>query len=837
MRSKQAKVFGLILATAITSTFTALPYTTKAMTEKNGVIYVTNKDVKNGKVVISNKTAKSIVIKKSAGKAIIKLKGVKLSGELKIEKGDYILKTSRTKIKSLKISGKDTNIKFDKSSDLNKKSFVLKIAKNTTGSIDLSEFGKKVTAELGKNSDINMKLGNNDKATVVVKKASISSKLGLIGKDESSSISKIRVESPLTLTVKVNTSTLETTKNAAKADITLENKVSEIKNNAGSVIADKEADRQKEEKIKEEKEKAEREKADKDREEKARQEKANEEKNKQSSGNGGAIGGGSYTPGTPGVPEIKATDITLTAEDNKDIDTDGGTATIKITYTPANATNKQIEWSIIEGSDKVNFINTDNNKAVVQALGDGDYKVQAKVKGSTIVKEISGTVSKQASKALENRIKVYLTYTVNKLNKDNYEDVPNMSEKLTKEIEKKVSAGGSDKVKWESYKTKVEAKITELAERIKELKDAENTALQAIETAYNNISAGNNFEPSTAKEAVETIEEKRKDISEKAFNKKITDKTRYNEIKAEVEDYKKIVTGNNPVIGDDGVALFNALPVSAKYELVKTGASGNIKSKELNAGDSQINLLKQMRNGGVGKYTVRLFKDFKYLKDVEMGKSAEKEVKLLKNESLGAVTYTYNDTDFIKTGDGRAELVLNNGKPMLKWKPIDNATSYDVVAYISMPNGDKTLGAGMLKSTSAGDNYDNIENESEFEQFAVEDHISQKGNINNKRRMCAVGLTNTEMELDKLVPDMEYFKREKNNSRSAWQEVQKIGTAIDIYIIPRNLNSLYVSNMSNVLGDASSHASKSVFITGDKFTFKVFYEKFYGKQFPYEELD
>ena len=38
MRSKQAKVFSLILATAITSTFTALPYTTKAMTEKNGVI-------------------------------------------------------------------------------------------------------------------------------------------------------------------------------------------------------------------------------------------------------------------------------------------------------------------------------------------------------------------------------------------------------------------------------------------------------------------------------------------------------------------------------------------------------------------------------------------------------------------------------------------------------------------------------------------------------------------------------------------------------------------------------------------------------------------------------
>ena len=213
------------------------------------------------------------------------------------------------------------------------------------------------------------------------------------------------------------------------------------------------------------------------------------------------------------------------------------------------------------------------------------------------------------------------------------------------------------------------------------------------------------------------------------------------------------------------------------------------------------------------------------------------EVKLLKNESLGTVIYTYNGTDFTKTGGGGAELVFNNGKPMLKWKPIDNATSYDIVAYMSISNGDKTLGAGMLKPTNASDDYNNIENESEFEQFTVEDYISQKGDINDKRRMCAVGLTNTEMELDRLVPDMSYFKKEKPNSKSVWQEVQKTGTAIDIYIIPRNLNGLYVSNMSNVLGDTSRNASKSVFITGDKFTFKVLYEKFYGKQFPYEELD
>ena len=233
MRSKQAKICSLILATAISSTFTALPYTTKAMTEKNGIIYVTNKDVINGKVIITNKTAKSIVITKSVKRATIRLKGVKLLNGLTVEKGDYVLKTSRTKIKNLKISGKDTNVKLDKSSDLNKRNFVLKIAKNTTGNLDLSELGKKVTTELGKNSDINIKVGNNDKASIVVKKSSTTSKLELTGANEDASISKIRVESPIKLTVKVNALTLETAKKADKAEITIENKVSEVKNEAG----------------------------------------------------------------------------------------------------------------------------------------------------------------------------------------------------------------------------------------------------------------------------------------------------------------------------------------------------------------------------------------------------------------------------------------------------------------------------------------------------------------------------------------------------------------------------------------------------------------------------
>jgi len=805
MRSKQAKVFSLILATAITSTFTALPYTTKAMTEKNGVIYVTNKDVKNGKVVISNKTAKSIVIKKSAGKAIIKLKGVKLSGELKIEKGDYILKTSRTKIKSLKISGKDTNIKFDKSSDLNKKSFVLKIAKNTTGSIDLSEFGKKVTTELGKNSDINIKVGNNDKASIVVKKSSTASKLELTGANEDASISKIRVESPIKLTVKVNALTLETAKKAAKAEITIENKVSEVKNDAGALVFDKEAERQKAEKEKEDREREEKAKEDKAKEDKLKEEKAKEAANT----GGGYSGGGSSNPS---IPEKKTESITLTKDGN--ITVDGGKTKVKVKYNPVDATDKNLEWTIKEGVGIAKIISSNSNEAEIEALADGNCKIEARIKGSNVKAEEEITISGQDSKALENRIKEYLTYTVDKLNKDNYADVLKMSDDLSKDIENKISAG-KDKEKWEEYNRQVENKINELGDRIKVLKDAENVAVQAIETAYNMINTGSDLDPDTAKTAVDAIEENRKKVSEKTFKAKVTNVDQYNAIKAEVEEYKKIVTGNNPVIGDTGVASFTALPVPARYELVKVGLSGNIESKELTVGANQINLLKQMRNGGVGKYIVKLVKDFTHLKDVEIGKSDEKEVKLLA-DNLGLLKL---NNEFNVTDDANGSVKIDFNAGVLEWAAVPNAKTYDIYAELTINSTEGMMGGYVLKPTNVGDYADvsNLENETEYEPLTVKNYLSTGDKSNGSRLIVAGGLTETRLDLKKLIPNKEKF----TDLWVKWSQVDHEGY-IKIVIIPRNTESLFVSDIS---GRYKAKAKNNVVI--ERFKLNDFYKKFY----------
>ena len=819
------------MATAISSTFTALPYTTKAMTEKNGVIYVTNKDVKNGKVIITNKTAKSIVITKSVKKATIRLKGVKLLNGLTVEKGDYVLKTARTKIKNLKISGKDTNIKLDKSSDLNKRNFVLKIAKNTTGNLDLSELGKKVTTELGKNSDVNIKVGNNDKASIVVKKSSTTSKLELTGANEDASISKIRVESPIKLTVKVNALTLETAKKADKAEITMENNVSEVKNEAGALVFDKEAERQKAEKEKEDKEREEKAKEDKAKEEKLKEDKAKEAAKTGNTG-GGYSGGGTSTPSKP---EKKTVSITLTKDG--DIEADGGKTKVKVTYNPADATDKNLEWTIKEGEGIAKIISSSANEAEIEALADGKCKIEARIKGSSIKAEVEIVVRNQVSKALENRIKDYLTYNTDNLNKDNYEDVLKRSDDLSKDIENKISAG-KDKEKWEEYKKRVEAKIDELAAKIKMLKEAENEAARFIEAEYNAIDKNFKLEPAIVKEAVEKIEAKRKEVSEKVFKAKVINEAKYNAIKTEVEDYKKIASGNKPVIGDDGVASFNALPVSAKYELVKVGSSGNIESKELKAGDNQINLLKQMRKSGVGEYTVRLFKEFTYLKDVEIGISDKKEVKLLEkvwgDKDINAADYNppyyeYDGEKFnLKVGrTNTIRLEKENGKWMLKWDEVKNATTYDIIAELSFGNYTGDLGSYNLTSTA--DNYENIENEFEYEPLDVlADKINENKNA-SKRTMVAVNHTSNSIEFDKFIP-----VKGNNIGTGFWSEKKEDPAAIDIWIIPRNKNSLYISNMKEYFLETKTEKNKrnKFYIDGgeqSKFRIKDLYKMVYGK--------
>lgn len=839
MRSKQAKICSLILATAVSSIFSTVSYTAKAVTEKNNIIYVTNKDVKNGKVVISNKTAQSIVIKKSVKKATIQLKGVKLSSDLTVEKGDYVLKTSRTKIKSLKISGKNTNIKLDKSSDLNKRNFVLKIAKNTTGNLDLSELGKTVTAELGKNSGINITVGNNDKASVVIKKASVTSKLGLVGTGEGASISKIRVESPVKLTVKVNATILETVKKADKAEIAIESKVAEVKNEVGALVQDKEAERQKAEKEKEEKAREEKAKEDKAKEEKLKEEKAREANNN---------AGGSYTPG---ITEKKTTAIALSKEGGE-LDEDGKAITIKVAYTPADATNKNLDWAIKEGSDKVRIISSNSNEAKIEALDNGAYKIEAKVKGSDVKAEISGNVTNQGDKAFEKRIDEYLKFTVDKINKDNYEDIRKMGADLVVKIDEKIGAtSGTEKAKWTELKTKVTNKQAELAQKIDAVETSVETAKNIITAEYAKI---NTVKPEawSAKEAVDKIEEARKSVSEKVFKTIVTDFDGYNAICAEVKELSKLVRFYI-LMGSNGRADFASnqiQTVDVSYKLLKTfDANGSqlnpaaeVKKGTLSAGTSSIDLRKEMRNSGVGKYKLVLYKELVKLKDAVVAETnTDIEVKLLEknwgNKDFGEADYKspkyYYDGAQLTLENGSSDkikLEKVNGKWIMKWEAVENATSYDIIGELAFGNNECNLGAFNLNSSEADNS--NIENEFEYSSL---DNLAAKVNENknsNKRTMVAVNHTSTSIELNNFVP-----VKGDNVKKDFWTENKDVPSIVSIWIIPRNQNSLYISNMKDYLSNPKSIKAKQnkFHLEGNpqsKFTVKDFYEMFYGEAFP-----
>ena len=820
MRSKQAKVFGLILATAITSTFTALPYTTKAMTEKNGVIYVTNKDVKNGKVVISNKTAKSIVIKKSAGKAIIKLKGVKLSGELKIEKGDYILKTSRTKIKSLKISGKDTNIKLDKSSDLNKRNFVLKIAKNTTGNLDLSELGKKVTTELGKNSDINIKVGNNDKASIVVKKSSTTSKLELTGANEDASISKIRVESPIKLTVKVNALTLETAKKADKAEITIENKVSEVKNEAGALVFDKEAERQK----------AEKEKEDKEREEKAKEDKAKEEKLKEDKAKEAAnTGGGSHSPS---VQEKKAIAIEL-IKDGGELDADGKTIAIKVKYTPADATDKNLEWTIKEGSDIVRFVSSNSNEAKIEGLADGDkYVIEAKIKNSNVKDEISGKVSGQGDKAFEKRIDKYLKFIPDKINKDNYEDIEKMGNKLVADVNTKIgSVSEAEKAKWEAKKEKITTQKVILDAAIDVIKGKVDDAKREITAEYNKIRTGKP-KANTAKEAIQKIEEKRKDLPEKDFNSVVNNIDHYNKIKAEVDNIKELVS-TTLTVDENGVARIG-VPQNTElnYKIIHTHDSkGDVVADVVKgdgivaAGTGNFSLLNELRKAGSGWYKVVVYKKMNYIEDFTVADTYNIPVKVqLLENTLGKLEI--NSLWNIESDTSNGKVKIDFANRILTWESIANADYYDISAEISIAtiSGDNTIGRYILEPTGNDTDYSNMENEFNYSELPTEKFVVKNNQPNVKKVRRLVDKENTSMEvgLDKFLPHSCDF------NTPLWKAYENDFMTLKINIIPRKRNGLFVSDMEKMIKVEGS--INNVFINSVKV--REFYTKFYGEQFP-----
>ena len=426
---RKVKVCSLILMTAVCGVLTAVPHKAEALTKKNDIVYVTKNDVKNGKIIIKDTNAKSIVFRGDVKKATIQLTNVKLSAGLSFEKGSYVLKTKKTDLKSVKISGKGTNIKLDKTANLNNKNITLTVSKNATGKIDLSSFGKNVNVKLGENTDFKLETGKKKGATITIKKSYDSSVLEIAGKGEGSKVSKITVESPLSLVVNVDTSVVETKKTATKANVTILRSVDQVKNQGNAEI--KEAFNDTEtptENIKE----------DKTEKNTTKEDNLGDKGNKNTentesttggvvgggfsgggSGGGGFVGGGNFgggggsnVPSGNGgnQPAPKQTPIATKIEfvtENVNIVNGKEEITVKIKYFPEGSKGK-ITWNIrnVDQNDKKHYIaeivsGTETVRQLeaedtvrIKALNNGTYKISAKLVGkdNTYIDK-SGTVT------------------------------------------------------------------------------------------------------------------------------------------------------------------------------------------------------------------------------------------------------------------------------------------------------------------------------------------------------------------------------------------------------------------------------------------------------------
>ena len=432
MKNKKIKVCSLILMTAVCGTLSGVPHKTKAATIKNGIVYITKSDVKNGKVTIKDTTAKSIVVKSSVKKAIIQLNNVKLSDGINFGKGNFILKTKKTSVKNIKVSGKNTSIKLDKASDLNNKKLTLAVAKNATGNLDFASFGKNINLDLGKNTDFKLEIGKKDSVKVTIKKAYESSVLEIEGKDEGSKVSKITLESSATLVVNVKTALLETKKSAEKGSVTIFSKVDEIKNE-GNLEIKNTFPLDDSDKIEDKKEVTTKDDKTEENNKKENASSASLGGGNTSSGGGapsgsgssggsGNLGGGGSTGGGSSSPKKHATSIKFETTDFN-LSNDSEIVTVKIKFLPEGSTGK-IKWNItgeadnnkayvagiVSTSGKETIRSTESDKEIIQikALNNGKYKISAKLgenNSTYIYKE--GNVKGQKVKLTDETAKKY----------------------------------------------------------------------------------------------------------------------------------------------------------------------------------------------------------------------------------------------------------------------------------------------------------------------------------------------------------------------------------------------------------------------------------------------
>lgn len=400
---------------------------------------------------------------------------------------------------------------------------------------------------------------------------------------------------------------------------------------------------------------------------------------------------------------------------------------------------------------------------------------------------------------LQAKIDKFLAYTENDINEKNVDMIQILHLEAHDGAEQKVNSIQDQVAKkiWEEKLEQIKNKYEELKPVINQKQEALDRIIEAIKENINKIQEG--MSPENARKIVSDIDGLVEKISVNKYQKIEPDlRKKFTNLKAELEQYEKM-KDTTVTLNDDGTVTIAPLKTKVNMDLVTEQGDLIKQYADLNPSSNIPSVLKDMRNAGVGNYQIKVtLPDTTYLK-VEYV-SELKEVKKIEN-TLGILFLrgsNFNEDPDKSTENSQAKVRFHKEKGTIEWDAVENATSYDVFADFTLETNEPTVGGVYIMPEKGNHNeFGNIENEYQTtslisigngQAFRLD---AEKGQVNRSRVAVATGLTERKLNLNTLA----HVEGDAFSHENFLKDIErdKIHCFVKIFIVPRNINSLYIS--------------------------------------------
>jgi hypothetical protein len=201
-----------------------------------------------------------------------------------------------------------------------------------------------------------------------------------------------------------------------------------------------------------------------------------------------------------------------------------------------------------------------------------------------------------------------------------------------------------------------------------------------------------------------------------------------------------------------------------------------------------------------------------------MNMLASEPVEVKQLALVGSLAITGKDFEVKNTDE---KIKLDTQKGVLSWTPVENATSYDVAAEITVQTQEAYMGGYYIKKSDIENNGENEFTTLKHERKKATNTLYWESTEQTKvgaRTYVAANLTKCEVSLSDFIPltgEGGHFDDAKSTD----------GVVIKIWIVPRNQKGLYVYGHYKQSNDSlEPNAEASVYI--EEIDYQTYVEKF-----------